>query len=164
MQSVILRLAIPMLKETIISDLKLSLKEGNDVRTGTLRLLLSAIQNKEIEKRSSGSDSLSDDEILGLVLREVKKRKEAIQFYEKGGRSELASKELSEIKELEKYLPEPLSDTEVLKIIEETIQTVKPSNSKDIGKVMSLVVNQTKGRADSKMISELVKTKLKHLS
>lgn len=149
-----------MLKDQITNDLKTSLKEGSATKTGSLRMLLAAIQNKEIEKRKSGNVVLSDEDILLLVIREIKKRKEAIEFYEKGGRNELAKKESAEIKELAKYLPEPMPENEIGRIIREAIAETGASGAKDFGKVMGVVAKQTKGRADSKIISELIKKEL----
>lgn len=150
-----------MLKEKILEDLKLSLKKNNEVRTGTLRLLLSAVKNKEIEKRGSGRDeSLTDEEVLEIIGREIKKRKEATELYVKGNRSDLASREEAEMKELQDYLPPQLSEKEIKEIVKKIIEIVKPSSAKDFGKVMGLVSKETKMRADGSVVSAIVKDSL----
>ncbi|MEK7149701.1 MAG: GatB/YqeY domain-containing protein [Patescibacteria group bacterium] len=150
-----------MLKQKISDDLKAAMKSGNAFELGVLRMLIAAINNKEIEKRGKGGDSvLIDDEVMDVVVKEAKKRKESIDVYKQGNREDLAQKELKELEIIQTYLPKQLSEQELEKIIDEAIKTTNASTVKDLGKVMGLVSKETKGRADSKAISEIIKKKL----
>ncbi len=146
------------LLEKIKADTLAAMKGGDAVRLGTLRLLSAALHNREIEKRTKGqSDVLSADDVLDVLRREAKKRREAIEFYIKGGRSELAEKETSELKVLEGYLPPSLDPAEVKRLVAEAVAEVKPQGPKDFGKVMGAVMKKAGGRADSSVISAAVK-------
>ncbi len=136
-----------------------------------LRLLSSAIHNKEIEKRTKLAKSgeldlenkskLTDDEIMLAIASEVKKRKESIEQFQKGGRLELADKEKLELAILQKYLPEQLSESEIRKIVEETIQKLGAKSVKEMGLVMKEVTSQTKGKAEGAIVSRIVQELLK---
>ncbi|MAF80209.1 glutamyl-tRNA amidotransferase [bacterium] len=150
-----------MTKEKIQQDLKEALKGDDTKRRDTLRLLLSAIQNEEIGKKGKEKDEeLSEEEVIGVLQKEAKKRKESIEAYTKGDRPDLVEKEEEELKIIEKYLPEEMGEEEVAKIVDEAVQTVNPESMKDFGKVMGEVMKRTKGRADNSKVSKLVKEKL----
>lgn len=152
-----------MLKK-INKDLVTSLKNGNAVRVSALRLLIAAIKNKEIEKRSGGKDpELTDNEIIELVGKEIKKRKEAAELYRKGGRTDLVAREEEETKELETYLPPQLSDEELTGIVKKAIDELKPSSAKDFGKIIGRVVKDARGRANSVRVSETIKSLLEKI-
>ncbi len=124
-------------------------------------MLRAQLHNREIEKRAKEGDAtLTDDEVLDIVAREVKKRREAAELFTKGGRNDLVEKEQGEMKILSHYLPTQMSDDEVEGIVTKAIVETGASTEKDFGKIMGLVTKQTKGRADTKRISELVKSKL----
>mgnify|MGYP001564730386 FL=1 len=149
------------LSETIKTDLKTSLKEKREFETGVLRLLASVFQNKEIEKKGKGLEPrLSDEEIIEILTREAKKRKEAAEIYKQGNRDDLAKKEIEESEIIKKYLPEQLGEEEITKIIEGIIQKSGVVNQNDFGRVMGEAMKELKGKADAKLVSEIVKKKL----
>jgi len=143
-------------KVRLAEDLKAALKGGDRLRTSVLRLLCALIKNREIEKRGE----LDDSEILQAVIASCKLRKEAIEQYAKGGRDDLAAKEEAEFKLLEAYLPPPLSPEELRKKIEEALAASQASSLKDMGKVMALLMPEIAGRADGKVVSQMVKDAL----
>ncbi|MBI2017657.1 GatB/YqeY domain-containing protein [Candidatus Daviesbacteria bacterium] len=144
----------------MLSKLQTDLKEAqlarDEVKVSTLRLLLSEIKNGEIAK----STPLVDQEIISIIQKEVKKRKEARESFRAGGREELASKEESEAKILEEYLPQALSFEELTKIVESSINELGAKSIADMGKVMSVVMGKAAGRADGATVSAIVKEKL----
>ena len=160
-----------MLKQQIQSDAKEALKQGNQVVLGVLRMTISVINAKEKEKRYKilkedseikeeellQASQLTDDEIIGVVLSEIKKRKDAIVLYQQGNRPELAQKEKEEINILQKYLPEPLSEDELKKLVQESINNVGAKEIKDMGKIMSDLAPKVKGKADNSHISGIIK-------
>ncbi|MCP6719970.1 MAG: GatB/YqeY domain-containing protein [Patescibacteria group bacterium] len=151
------------LEEKIKSDLVQALKEKDGLRSGTLRLVLSATHNLEIEKKgkSEGKEVvLGDDEVLEVLRKEAKKRKEAIEMYKKGKRGELAEKEEKELNIIEEYLPSQMNEEEIVKILDETMVRVKPGGPADFGKVMGDAMKQLKGKADAQMVAGLIKKKL----
>lgn len=150
-----------MLKERITDNLKEALKNKDVEKTGVLRMLIAALHNKEIEKKGKGQDStLTDDDVVDVLLKEAKKRKESSELYKQGNREDLAQKELKELEIIQEYLPKQLSEQEIEKIVSEAIEKTGASSVKDMGKVMGEAAKETKGRADSKTISDLVKKKL----
>ncbi len=144
------------LKEQIMQDMKEAMKSKDSLKVSTLRLLISEIKNKEIEKRGE----LSDDEILAVIQKAVKQRKESIEKYKEAGRTDLAEKEEKELKILESYLPQPLSKEELEAIIEEAIKETGATTPKDMGKVMKVVMPKVRGRADGKLVNQMVREKL----
>lgn len=150
-----------MLYQKIISELKEAMKSGDSFRTGVLRMLLSALHNKEIEKKGKGLESvLSDNEIADVLFKESKKRKEAGDIYSKAGRSDLFEKEVKELEIIKRYLPEQLGEEEIEKIVKAAIEKVGAKDAKDFGKVMAEAMKELKGRADASSISEMVKKNL----
>lgn len=149
------------LKEKIISDLKEAMKAGQGERVGLLRLVNSAIHNKEIEKRTKEKATvdveLIDDEVMQVLNSEVKKRRESIEVFTKGGRQDLAEKEQKELTFILEYLPKQMSVEEVEKAVDKIIQQNPGS---DFGALMKSATQELKGRADSKLVSELIKKKL----
>ncbi len=149
------------LKEKIAKDLISALKEKDEVRVSTLRLFLAGAHNREIEKKGRGEDPiLTDDDTLEVLRKEAKKRKESIEIYRKGNRSDLADKEEAELKILESYLPARLDSAQVEKIIDEAIKSVNPSGAKDFGKVMSQAMKKLKGVADGGLVGKVIKERM----
>lgn len=142
--------------DKIQNDLKKAQLARDEVTVSTLRLLLSEVKNAEIAK---GQD-LAEQDIINVVQREIKKRKEAAEGFRKGGREEQAQKEEAEAKVLEQYLPAQLSDEELTKIVEENITEVGASSLQDMGRVIGLVMSQVAPKADGSRVSALVKERL----
>ena len=140
----------------IRQDLTNSLKQKNEIKTSTLRLVISEIGNSRIEKRAD----LTDEDIIQVISKEAKKRQESIEAFNKGERPDLAEKEEKELLILKTYLPEPISDEELLKIVDSQIAEIGAKDIKDLGKVMSAVLSKVKGRADGGAVSAIVKSKL----
>ena len=154
------------LKEKISGNLIQALKEKNELRTGTLRLILSAVHNLEIDKkgRNEGKEVvLEDDEVLGVLRGEAKKRKEAIEMYKKGKREELAKKEEEELGIIEEYLPSQMSEEKIVAVIDEVMSRVRPNGPADFGRVISEAMKQLKGKADGQKVSGLIKKKLEKI-
>ena len=145
-----------MLKERISNDIKNALKSGNTQKRMVLSLVLSAVKNKEIEKRSK----LTDEEIIDAISSEVKKRKESIESYEKGGREELAQKERDELKVLMEYMPEQMSEDEIRTEAKKAIAETGAKEIKEMGKVLGVLMPNLKGRADGQTVSRIVKEEL----
>jgi hypothetical protein len=145
------------LKEQINDDLKQAMREKKDEVVSVLRMLLSAIKNKEITLRKGEDVNLNDKQIIEVLSSEIKKRKDSVLAYEQGSRQDLVDKEKNEIQILEKYLPEQLSDEELEKIVREIIETHDDVSVQDFGKIMSQVMPKVKGRADGNKVSKVVK-------
>jgi len=136
--------------------MKSAMKAGETVRLGTIRLLRGQIKDAAIDKRAE----LTDDEMLGVLANAAKKRREAIEAYRNAGRVDLAEKEEAELAVIQGYLPAALDAAEIETIIDRAIAEAGAQTIRDLGKVMPLVMNETKGRADGKMVSEMVRRKL----
>ncbi len=147
------------LKEKIEQDFKEALKSKEEGKIRALRLLKAAITNKE-KSRPVSDGPLDDLEVQQVLSAEAKKRREALEIYEKANRQDLAAKEKEELEILQKYLPSQLSDQELSKIVAEVIKETKAISVKDMGKVMAKVMVQVKGRAEGSKVSEMVKAKL----
>lgn len=159
------------LKEKIENDFKRALKEKRNLEVSVLRLLLSSFLNKKIEKRTKiwkenpelkieeleKESQLKEEEIVEVILSEIKKRKEAILEFEKGKREDLVKKESQEIEILKRYLPEQLSEEEIKKLAKEIIEKIGVKEIKDMGKVMSQLMPKLKGRAEGSLVSKIVK-------
>ncbi len=144
------------LKDRLIQDMKEAMKARDQLRLSTLRLLISEIKNKEIDAKGE----LKDEDILAIIQKAVKQRQDSIAQYEKGGRQDLADKEKAELEILKAYLPEELSQEEILEIIDQAIAATGASSPKEMGKVMREVMPKVKGRADGKVVNELVRKRL----
>ena len=149
------------LDKKIKDDFEAAVKSRDEIKTGTLRMLRAAIHDREIEKRGRGQDpTLTDEEVLEVAMKEVKKRREAIGMYINAGRNELAEKELKELAVLEQYLPEQMNEEELKKIIDEALKSFPGATEKDFGKIMGQVMKQVKGKADSSVIGRIIKEKI----
>ncbi|TYB32328.1 MAG: GatB/YqeY domain-containing protein [Flexistipes sinusarabici] len=141
------------LKEQILEDMKQFMRDKNQIALGAVRMLRSEIRNAEIEK----SGDLNDDEIVKLASTAIKKRKDSASQYKEAGREDLASKELEEIKVLEKYMPEQLSEDEIRNIVDNEISKLDSPDKKYFGQVMKAVMAEVGNRADGKLVNRIVK-------
>jgi len=148
-----------MYQELIRKDMKKALKEGDKLRVSTLRLLIASIINEE--KRLL--KELNEQEFFRVLSREIRKRKESITEFKKGGREELAEKEEKEKEILKSYLPKPLTKNELNSIIKSAIEKIEAKTVRDLGKVMGQVMSQVTGRANGKMVKDLVFKALSNL-
>ncbi|WP_343996028.1 GatB/YqeY domain-containing protein [Nocardioides dubius] len=148
------------LKDRLRADLTTAIKARDDLRSSTLRMLLTAITNAEVAGKSQVE--LSDDDIVGLLSTEAKKRREAATAFEDGGRLEMAAKERAELEVLTDYLPQQLTEAEVSEIITAAIAKVGAAGEgmKAMGKVMGVVTPQVKGRADGSAVAAEVRRQL----
>jgi uncharacterized protein YqeY len=140
------------LRERLHDDTTAAMRSGDTLRRDVLRMVQNAIYNTEKAKKVT----LSEDEILGVVTREVKTRRESIEAFRKGGREDLAAKEEAEIAILADYLPEPLTDAELRALVDEAVAATGAASARDLGKVMGWISPKTRGRADGKVVSGLV--------
>jgi len=152
------------LKEKIESDLKAAMKLKDTVASGALRMVVAAVKNKEIDdvgiKKLKLGESLDDAGVLKVIQTLAKQRQESIDMFKKGGRDDLVQKETAELALLERYLPSRMPEGEIEKIIAEAISQSGAAGMKDIGNVMKLVMPKTAGRADGKLVNEIVRRKL----
>jgi len=148
------------LREQIDIDLKASMIAKDAVKTSLLRMIKSGLKNKEIDLKKP----LDDSEMIGLLSTMKKQREESVSQFRAGGRDDLADKEQAEIELINGYLPKQLSSTEIDTLVAAAIGTAAATGPKDMGKVMKLLTEQTKGKADGKLVSEKVKTQLEALN
>jgi uncharacterized protein YqeY len=142
--------------DRLSAQIKEALKAGDRTRLDTIRLLATSVRNREIEL---GHD-LTEDELVEVATREVKRRKEAAEAYEQAGRAELAEKERNEQAVLEAFLPEPLSPQQVEAAVEEAVGAVGASGPKEMGKVIGYVMQHHKGRVDGAEVKRIVQSRL----
>ncbi|AKH21513.1 GatB/YqeY domain-containing protein [Sedimenticola thiotaurini] len=145
-----------MLKQRIQDDMKSAMKGGDKARLGVIRLLMAAIKQREVDERVE----LDDEQILAVLDKMVKQRRDSISQYEQAGRAELAEQEAFEITVLQDYLPEALSEDEISNMISEVIQATGATSLRDMGKVMGQLKPKMQGRADMGAVSALIKQKL----
>lgn len=140
------------LRERLQTETTAAMRSGDTLRRDVLRMAQNAIYNAEKAKRQP----LSEDEVLSLVAREVKTRRESVEAFRAGGREDLASKEEAEIAILGEYLPQPLSEDELRRLVDEAITATGATSPRDLGKVMGWLSPRTRNRADGKVLSGLV--------
>ncbi len=148
------------LKDRLRQDLTVAIKARDDIRSSTLRMVLTAITNAEVA--GSQARELSDDDIIGVLSTESKKRREAAQAFTDGGRAEMADKERAEAAVIADYLPEQLDEEEIGKLVRAAIEQVGATGEgmRAMGKVMGVVTPQTKGRADGGVVAAEVRRQL----
>jgi uncharacterized protein YqeY len=144
------------LEEKLVEEMKQAMKANDKIRLSTIRMIRSSAKNKEFELRRK----LEDEDIIKVIQGMVRKGEESVEQFQAGGRSDLVEKEKTEIEILKSFLPQPLSQEEMIKIIDETIQETQSSSLKDLGKVMKAVMPRLGGKADGKVINQLVKERL----
>ena len=132
------------------------MKAKDKPRLGVLRLITAAIKQREVDERIT----LDDDQVLAVLEKMIKQRKDSIEQYEKAGRDELAQQEAFEIGIIQEYLPEPLSDAEIDALIAEAISSSGAASMKDMGKVMGMLKPKLAGRADMGQVSQIIKKQL----
>jgi uncharacterized protein len=144
------------LKERITEDMKTAMRAGEKERLGTIRLVLAAIKQREVDERIT----LDDTQVLAALEKMIKQRKESITQFESGGRADLVAKEKAELAVLQAYLPEQMSDAEIDALIAEAVAASGATSIKDMGKVMGLVKAKAQGKADMGAVSARIKQKL----
>jgi uncharacterized protein len=149
-----------VLRDQINTALKTAMKARDERRVSTLRLVNAALKNADIEAQGQGKHVLSDDEFLGLLQKLIKQRQEAVEIYDKAGRSELADRERGEIEIISAYLPKQMSDAEAKAAVAEVIKATGATGIKDMGKVMAALKQGYAGKMDFGKASALVKTLL----
>lgn len=147
------------MKNELLQDLKEAMKDKDILKKDTITMLRAAILQVEKDNQTI----LSDDDICAIVAKEVKKRKESVKEYEDAGRGDIATNLKREIEILSKYLPEQLSEEEICKMVEEAIIESGAASPRDMGKVMSILRPKTAGKADGKLVSDIVKEKLANI-
>ncbi|MBI5206056.1 MAG: GatB/YqeY domain-containing protein [Nitrospirae bacterium] len=145
----------------INEDLITSMKSKDELKTTTLRMIKSAVKNAEIAKRGKGD--LTEDDIMGVLSTMVKQRKESAEQYEKANRKDLADKENTEISIIQEYLPKQLTTEELDAIIKSTIQETGVVGMKEMGKLMKELMPKVKGKADGKLVNQMIKERLEKL-
>ena len=146
------------LRDRLSEDLKLAMKARDQLRMDVIRMIKAAVLNKEVEMKKD----LDDADMSRIMTTMIKQRKESVEQYEKGQRSELAAKERQEISIIESYLPKALSADELERIVESLIQETGATSAKDMGAVMKAVMARLAGQpVDGKQVSDLVRAKLK---
>ncbi|KXG43180.1 GatB/YqeY domain-containing protein [Tepidibacillus infernus] len=140
------------LMDRISEDMKQAMKNKDKLKLSVIRMIRSAIKYTEIEKQTT----LSDEQILDVLTREVKQRRDSLQEFEKAGRQDLVENVQAELEILKQYLPQQLSEQELRNIIQSVIEEIGAKGKSDMGKVMSAVMPKVKGRADGKLINQLV--------
>ena len=148
------------MRNKLLEDLKNAMKAQDKDTLSVLRMVKGAMQLEEINLKHE----LSDDEFIGVISKQIKTRKESIVEFEKANRLDLKEKTEKEIEILNKYMPEQLSEEEVLKVIDEAFDNVKPQAQSDMGKLMGYVNPKLKGKADMSFVSKTIKEKLASLS
>ena len=144
------------LEERLVQEMKEAMKSNEKLRLSTIRMIRSTVKNKEIELRKP----LDDGEIQKAIRGMVRKGEESVEQFKLGGRMDLVEKESKEIEILKSFLPQALTQEEILKIIDETIEETQSTSLKDIGKLMKSVMPKLQGKADGKLVNQLVKERL----
>lgn len=144
------------LEEKIVEEMKQAMKANDKIRLSTIRMIRSSLKNREIDLRRT----LEDEDIFKVIQGMVRKGEESVEQFQAGGRNDLVEKEKAEIEILKSFLPQPISQEEIVRIIDETIQETQAASMKDLGKVMKAVMPKLGGKADGKVINQLVKERL----
>ena len=147
------------MKDRILKDMVAAMKSQDKLKLSVLRMVKGAIQLEEINKKSE----LNDDDVIGVLSKQIKTRKESIAEFEKGNRNDLIEQTNMEIAILNEYMPAQLSDEEVDKIINDAFNKVNPTSQSDMGKIMGMITPLLKGKADMSSVSKKVKEKLSNI-
>ncbi len=143
--------------QKILDDIKTAMKQKEQHRLDVLRSLKSAIFEKEVSERKDGKAELSDEDVVNVIMKAAKQRKDSIQQYREAGRDDLADNEEKELKIIESYLPEMMSEDDIKQIVQEAIDSTGASGPQDMGKVMGQVMPKVKGKADGAQVNRIVK-------
>ncbi len=147
------------MRQAILNDLVTAMKEKNKDILNTLRMVKASIQLEEINKKRE----LNDEEMLAVLTKQIKTRKDSIEEFKKGNRQDLIEQVEKEIKILEKYMPELMSEEEINRVIDDVFNKVNPTSSNDTGKVMGTIMPLVKGKADLGLVNKLVKERISKL-
>ncbi len=147
------------MKDKILKDMVAAMKSQDKLRLSVLRMVKGAIQLEEINKKSE----LSDDDVIGVLAKQIKTRKESIAEFEKGNRFDLIEQTNMEIAILNEYMPAQLSEEDVDKIIDDAFKKINPTSQSDMGKIMGMITPLLKGKADMSSVSKKVKEKLANI-
>ena len=146
-----------VLREKIMDDVKTAMRSKDQLKLNALRFLQAAIKNREIELRPN---AMNEEEVLGVIKKMVKQRKESIEQFKAASRQDLADQESAELKILEDYMPAQMGREQIEKLVVEVISATGAKSVKDMGNVMKEVIARAKGSADNKTVSEVIKSKL----
>ena len=144
------------MRNQILEDLKIAMKNQDKEKLSVIRMVKGAIQMTELNKKHE----LSDEEVIDVITKEIKSRKDSINEFKKGNREDLVKKTEDEIRILSEYLPEQLTEEELNTIIDEVFEIVKPESTKDMVKIMKELTPKVKGKADMGLVSKIVKEKI----
>jgi uncharacterized protein len=144
------------LKERITDDMKAAMRSGEKERLGVIRMITSAIKQREVDERIT----LDDTQVLSVLEKMIKQRKESLAMFQAGNRQDLVDKESSEITLLQAYLPTQLSDADIDALIGDAIASTGAANIKDMGKVMGIIKSKAQGRADMAVVGAKIKARL----
>ena len=144
------------LEERLVEEMKQAMRSGDKLRLSTIRMIRTALKNKEIETRTK----LDEDEIFRVIQGMVRRGEESVEQFRAGGRMDLVEKETQEMEILKSFLPQSLSQEEILTVIDQSIQENQASSLKDLGKVMKSVMSKLGGKADGKLVNQWVKERL----
>jgi len=145
------------LKDQIPEDLKNALRNKNTLELSVLRMLQSALKNREIDNKK---ETLSDEDVIGVVGAEIKKRREAVKEFEKVNRADAADQEKAEIEILMKYMPQQMNEDEIRAVVTSAIEETNAESMKDIGNVMKVLMPRVKGKADGSVVNKIVREML----
>ena len=144
------------LEEKLVEEMKQAMRSGDKLRLSTIRMIRTALKNKEIETRKK----LDEEEIFRVIQGMLRRGEESVEQFRAGGRMDLVEKETKEMEILKSFLPQSLSQEEILTVIDQSIQEIQASSLKDLGKVMKLVMSKLGGKADGKLVNQWVKERL----
>lgn len=147
------------LNDRINEDIKTSMKEKDNFKLGVIRMVKGAIQLAKINLKHE----LSDEEVVDVISKQIKMRKDSIKEFENAGRNDLAEQNQKEIEILNHYMPEQLSESEIAKIIEDAFQKINPTSQKQMGLIMKEISPQLKGKADMGEVNKIIKSKLENI-
>lgn len=147
------------MREQILEDMKQAMKKQDKDTLAVIRMVKGAIQMEELDLKRE----LKDDEVIGIIAKQIKTRKESISEFEKASREDLVSKTKNEIEILNKYMPEQLTEEEIIHEIESAMSEVNPTGMKDMGRLMSTLTPKLKGRAEMSEVSKIIREKLSNL-
>lgn len=147
------------MRERILNDIKEAMKAQDKELLSVIRMVKGAMQLEEINLKRE----LNDDEVISVIQKQIKTRKESIEEFKKANRNDLVEKTSKEVEILNKYMPEQLSNEEINKIIDEAFELIKPTSMKDMGKIMGEINHKIKGKADMSYVSSTIKEKLNNM-
>lgn len=148
-----------MLKQKLKEELRQSMLARDVLKTSVLRLLLSAVNYYEIKKGGANYEA-TDDDVLSVIQKEVKQRKDSIDQFQKGGRQDLVDKETKELEILQVYLPQQMSEDQIREIVKQTIREIYATSPADMGKVMGILMPKVAGKTDGRIVSKIVRESL----